>query len=190
MAGLAALCLVAACAAAAAWWTERKGNDPLAGRPRVTDTRAGLSYAVPDGWQHDAAKDKHLVDAFSSQISKTSGAPSSGGGTVLTGRAGQVVPRADLRRAAESAARSNAEFFFPDQRATVEESHAAELDGEPAYTVALRIRNGDDGTSRLEMTLVTVHGERTAFLLGLTTDEADAGIKADIHAVVAGAGVV
>lgn len=187
--GAVALILVAACAVAAAWWSKGGENDPLADRPRVTDTRAGLSYAVPEGWKHDAAKDKDLIDAFSSTMSRTSGAASSGGGTVLAGRAGQAVPRADLRRAAESAARSNAEFFFPDRPATLEDSHATEVDGRPAHTAVLRIRNGDDGTARLEMTLVTVDGTRTAFLLGVTTDEADKQITADIHAVVADATV-
>ncbi|MFF4044855.1 hypothetical protein [Streptomyces sp. NPDC001816] len=187
--GAMALILVAACAVAAVWWSKGEENDPLAGRPRVTDTRAGLSYAVPEGWKHDAAKDKDLIDAFSSTMSRTSGAASSGGGTVLAGRAGQTVPRAQLRRAAESAARSNAEFFYPDRPATLEESHATEVDGRPAHTAVLRIRNGDDGTARLEMTLVTVDGERTAFLLAVTTDEADTQITADIHAVVADATV-
>ncbi|MFF4574550.1 hypothetical protein [Streptomyces sp. NPDC001410] len=187
--GAVALILVAACAVAAVWWSKGEENDPLAGRPRVTDTRAGLSYAVPEGWKHDAAKDKDLIDAFSSTMSRTSGAASSGGGTVLAGRAGQTVPRAELRRAAESAARSNAEFFYPDRPATLEESHATEVDSRPAHTAVLRIRNGDDGTARLEMTLVTVDDERTAFLLAVTTDEADTQITADIHAVVADATV-
>ncbi|MGW2705924.1 hypothetical protein [Streptomyces sp. NPDC001340] len=187
--GALALILVAACAVAAVWWSKGEEDDPLAGRPRVTDTRAGLSYAVPEGWKHDAAKDKDLIDAFSSTMSRTSGAASSGGGTVLAGRAGQTVPRAQLRRAAESAARSNAEFFYPDRPATLEGSHATEVDGRPAHTAVLRIRNGNDGTARLEMTLVTVDGERTAFLLAVTTDEADTQITADIHAVVADATV-
>ncbi|MCZ0991359.1 hypothetical protein O1M54_48040 [Streptomyces diastatochromogenes] len=100
--GAVALILVAVCAVAAAWWSKGGESDPLAGRPRVTDTRAGLSYAVPEGWKHDAAKDKDLIDAFSSTMSRASGAASSGGGTVLAGRAGQTVPRADLRRAAET----------------------------------------------------------------------------------------
>ncbi|MFE1313946.1 hypothetical protein [Streptomyces sp. NPDC058755] len=188
--GAVALILVAACAVAAVWWSKGEEDDPLAGRPRVTDTRAGLSYAVPEGWKHDAAKDKDLIDAFSSTMSRTSGAASSsGGGTVLAGRAGQTVPRAELRRAAESAARSNAEFFYPDRPATLEESHATEVDSRPAHTAVLRIRNGDDGTARLEMTLVTVDDERTAFLLAVTTDEADTQITADVHAVVADATV-
>ncbi|MFJ9817295.1 hypothetical protein ACIRU3_18860 [Streptomyces sp. NPDC101151] len=187
--GAAALIVVAACGAVAVWWPEGAENGPLAGRPRVTDTRAGLSYAVPDGWKHDSAKDKDLIGAFSSQMSRTAGASSSGGATVLAGRAGRPVPRAELGRATESAARSNAEFFYPDRPATLEKSHATELDGRPAQTAVLRIRNGDDGTARLEMTLVTVDGERTAFLLGINTDAADAKVTADIHAVVADATV-
>ncbi len=187
--GAVALVLVAACAVAALWWSRGGKNDPLAGRPRVTDTRAGLTYAVPEGWKHDAAKDKDLIDAFSSTMSRTSGAASSGGGTVLAGRAGQAVPRAELRRAAESAARSNAEFFYPDRPVTLQESHPTEVDGRPAHTAVLRIRNGQDGTARLEMTLVTVDGARTAFLLGVATDESDTQTTADIHAVVADATV-
>ncbi|MEU0007272.1 hypothetical protein ABZ079_24080 [Streptomyces sp. NPDC006314] len=185
VAGLVALLLVVATAAAAFWWTRGGDSGPLAGRPRVTDTRAGLSYGVPEDWKHDPAKDKGLIDAFSSQItSKSHGASTSAGGTVLTGRAGQTVPSAELRRMTESAARSNAEFFFPDQPATLEGSHAAVVDGQPAHTVVLTIP-GDDGRARLEMTLVTAHGERTSFLLGLITGASDPALTADLHDVLA-----
>ncbi|MGW2647344.1 hypothetical protein ACWC2T_21050 [Streptomyces sp. NPDC001393] len=85
----------------------RCAGRPLdAGRPRVTDTRAGLSYAVPEGWKHAPAKDRQLTDA-----------------------------------------------------------------------------------AHLQMTLVTVDGERTSFLLGLTTGTADPKVTADIGAVLADAAV-
>ncbi|MFG2352138.1 hypothetical protein [Streptomyces sp. NPDC048521] len=185
VAGLVALLLVGATAVAAFVWTRGGDSGPLAGRPRVTDTRAGLSYGVPEGWTHDPAEDKGLIDAFSSQItSKAHGASTSAGGTVLTGRAGQTVARADLRRVTEAAARSNAEFFFPDRPATLEESHAAVVDGRPAHTAVLRIEGDGDGT-RLEMTLVTIHAERTSFLLGLTTGTSDPTLTADLHDVLA-----
>ncbi|MGW0769365.1 hypothetical protein [Streptomyces sp. NPDC002676] len=187
--GLVALVVVAVCAVAANWWTQDGGSSPLAGRPRVTDTRAGLSYAVPEGWKHDAAKDKHLVDGFSSQMSRTSGAGSSDGATVLAGRAGQTVARADLRRATEEAARSNVEFFFPDRPATLATSQATEVDGQPAHTVVLRISTDDGGTAGLRMTVVTIHGERTSFLLGITMGTPDPSVTADIQAVVADARV-
>jgi hypothetical protein len=183
--GLSALVLVAACAAAAVWWTRGEDGGPLAGRPRVTDTRAGLSYGVPEGWKHDAAKDKDLIDAFSSQVSRRSGKSSPDYATVMAGPSGRTVPQADLRVTTESAARSNAEFFFPDQQATLEDSHATEVDGRPAHTAVLRIQNGDEGTARLEMTLVTVHGEHTAFLLAVTSDAADKRMTSDVHAIIA-----
>lgn len=179
-----ALLLVVACAAAALWWT-RGESGPPGGRPRVTDTRAGLSYGVPEGWRHDPAKDKGLIDAFSSQItSRAHGASASAGGTVFAGRAGRTVARADLRRVTESAARSNAEFFFPDQPATLEESRATVVDGQPAHTAVLRVQS-DGGDARLEMTLVTIHGERTSFLLGLTTGASGPALTADLHDVLA-----
>ncbi|MFF3918088.1 hypothetical protein ACFYZB_32225 [Streptomyces sp. NPDC001852] len=187
--GLVAGLLVLACAVAAVRWTRGSDSGPLTGRPRVTDTRAGLSYAVPEGWKHDPAKDRELIDAFTSQISTAgSGAPASAGGSVLAGRAGQTVARADLARATETAARSNAEFFFPDRPATVEKSEDVAVDGQPAHTTVLRVA-AEDGTAHLQLTLVTVDGERTSFLLGLTTGRADPKVTTDIAAVLADAAV-
>ncbi|GGW77135.1 hypothetical protein GCM10010503_63750 [Streptomyces lucensis JCM 4490] len=188
MAGFVALLVVVA-AAAAARWTREEDADPLAGRPRVTDTRAGLTYGVPEGWRHDPVKDKGLIDAFTSQItSRTHGASTTSGGTVVAGPAGRPVPRADLRRTTESAARSNAGFFFPDRPATLEESRATLVDGRPAHTAVLRVP-GDDGGARLEMTLVNVDGGHTSFLLGLVSGEPDAALTADLHDVVASTAV-
>ncbi|MEU6671374.1 hypothetical protein [Streptomyces sp. NPDC046727] len=189
VAGLVAVLLVVAGAAAAVRWARGGDPGPLAGRPRVTDSHAGLSYAVPEGWKHDAAEDKKLIGAFSSRISNFSSAGDTGtGGTVLAGRAGQTVPRADLGRMTESVARSNAEFFFPDQPATLAESRDTIVDGQPAHTAVVRIK-GEDGPARLEMTVVTIHGERTSFLLGLSTGAADPAVAQDVEAVLAGATV-
>ncbi|MCG0062354.1 hypothetical protein L0F81_03465 [Streptomyces tricolor] len=189
VAGVIALLLVVAGGVATVRWVRGGDDGPLAGRPRVTDTRAGLSYGVPEGWKHDAAQDKKLIGAFSSQIGNAPAAKSTEtGGTVLAGRAGQAVPRAGLERATESAARSNAAFFFPDRPATLEESHATTLDGQPAHTAVLRIQ-GEQGSSRLKMTVVTIHGERTSFLLGLTTGAADRSVTEDVDAVLASATV-
>ncbi|MBL1082539.1 hypothetical protein JK359_11190 [Streptomyces actinomycinicus] len=188
IAGLVALLVVVA-AAVAVRWTRDGDSGPLAGRPRVTDARAGLSYGIPDGWKHDAAKDKDLIGAFSSQISSVqAGATADTGATVLAGRAGQVVPRADLGRTTEAVARSNAEFFFPDRPAALEDSHDTVVDGRPAHTAVLRIKS-DEGTARLQLTVVTVDGERTSFLLGLTTGAVDPAVTEDVEAVLAGATV-
>ncbi|MER6429487.1 hypothetical protein ABT272_17350 [Streptomyces sp900105245] len=181
------LLLVVACGAAALWSTRGGESGPLAGRPRVTDTRAGLSYGVPDGWKHDPAKDRDLIDAFSSQITRIPGtdhdAAATTGATVLAGRAGRPVSRADLRRTTEAAARSNAEFFFPDRPATLEDSHTTTVDGRPAHTAVLRV-TGDTG-GRLEMTLLTAPGGRTTFLLGVVTGEPDPALVEDLHDVLA-----
>ncbi|MFF9157923.1 hypothetical protein ACF1AB_37510 [Streptomyces sp. NPDC014846] len=185
--GGVALLLVVACGAAALWSTRGGESGPLAGRPRVTDTRAGLSYGVPGGWKHDPAKDRDLIDAFSSQITRNPGtdhgAAATTGATVLAGRAGRPVSRADLRRTTETAARSNAEFFFPDRPATLEDSHTTTVDGRPAHTAVLRV-TGDTG-GRLEMTLLTAPGGRTSFLLGVVTGEPDPALVEDLHDVLA-----
>ncbi|MFF8404683.1 hypothetical protein ACF06P_24040 [Streptomyces sp. NPDC015684] len=189
--GGVALLLVVACGAAALWSTRGGESGPLAGRPRVTDTRAGLSYGVPGGWKHDPAKDRDLIDAFSSQITRIPGtdhgtdhgAAATTGATVLAGRAGRPVSRADLRRTTETAARSNAEFFFPDRPATLEDSHTTTVDGRPAHTAVLRV-TGDTG-GRLEMTLLTAPGGRTSFLLGVVTGEPDPALVEDLHDVLA-----
>ncbi|MEV7128003.1 hypothetical protein [Streptomyces sp. NPDC093260] len=167
LAGLVAV-LVPAVIGGAVWWVNRGEDGPLAGRPRVTDAEAGLSYAVPEDWRHDAAKDEDLIDSFSSQMTRKAEAdgPSS---AFMAGPAGRPVAPADLTRATETAARSNAEFFFPDQSATLQESRSATVGGRPAHTTVLRVTTGDGDTAYLEMTVVTVDSTHTGFLLGVTT---------------------
>ncbi|MGW4226374.1 hypothetical protein ACWEG1_23305 [Streptomyces bauhiniae] len=174
-AGLAALGVTVACGGAALSWSGKDG-----GRPRVTDTRAGVSYAVPEGWRHDPAADRELLGAFSSRISRASDTTEDA--TVLTGAAGRPVPSAELRRAAEGAARSNAAFFFPDAAPTLTESRRTELGGRPAHTVALDVPH-DGGTARVELTVVA--GTHPAFLLALASNAADTRVLADVHAVEA-----
>ncbi|MFG3046107.1 hypothetical protein ACGFZR_14425 [Streptomyces sp. NPDC048241] len=176
-AGFAALGVTVACAGAALAWP---GDD--GGRPRVNDTRAGVSYAVPEGWRHDPAADRKLIGAFSSRITRTSDAAPAEDATVLTGAAGRPVPSGELRRTAEGAARSNAEFFFPDAAPTLAASRRTELGGHPAHTVALDVPH-DGGTARLELTVVA--GDHAAFLLALAADADDTGTLADVHAVEA-----
>ncbi|NMO34509.1 hypothetical protein HG826_13100 [Streptomyces sp. GMY01] len=160
--------LVLALIGGAVWWVNRGEDGPLAGRPRVTDAEAGLSYAVPEGWRHDTAKDEDLIDAFSSQMTKKAEAdgPSS---AFMTGPAGRPVAPAGLKTATETAARSNAEFFFPDQPATLQESRPATVGGRPAHTAVLRVATSDGDTAYLELTVVAVDSAHTGFLLGLTT---------------------
>ncbi|MBV1946929.1 hypothetical protein [Streptomyces sp. BV129] len=178
-AGLAALGVTVACAGAALSWPGEDG-----GEPRVNDTRAGVSYSVPEGWRHDAAADRELIGAFSSRISRTSDAAAAEDATVLTGAAGRPVPSAELRRTAEGAARSNAAFFFPDAAPTLTESRRTELGGRPAHTVALDVPH-DGGTARVELTVVAAPGDHAAFLLALASDAGDADVLADVHAVEA-----
>ncbi|MFF0712553.1 hypothetical protein ACWEVM_25235 [Streptomyces bauhiniae] len=174
-AGLAALGVTVACGGAALSWSGKE-----AGRPRVNDTRAGVSYAVPEGWRHDPAADRELLGAFSSRISRASDTAEDA--TVLTGAAGRPVPSEQLRRTAEGAARSNAAFFFPDAAPTLTESRRTELGGRPAHTVALDVPH-DGGTARVELTVVA--GTHPAFLLALASDAADTRVLADVHAVEA-----
>ncbi|MFF7381340.1 hypothetical protein [Streptomyces griseoluteus] len=174
-AGLAALGVTVACGGAALSWA---GGD----RPRVTDTRAGVSYTVPDGWRHDPAADRELLGAFSSRISRASAAAPAEDATVLTGAAGRPVRSAALRRTAEGAARSNAAFFFPDAAPTLTESRRTELGGHLAHTVALDVPH-DGGTARVELTVVA--GDHPAFLLALASNASDPHVLADVHAVEA-----
>ncbi|MGW1894398.1 hypothetical protein ACWCP6_29780 [Streptomyces sp. NPDC002004] len=178
------MALLIVAGAATAWWLTRDDESgPLAGRPRVTDTRAGLSYAIPEGWRHSPAKDRDLIDAFTSQITKAGSGEA--GSVVFTGRARQVVPEADLRRQTEFAARSNAEFFFPDQRATLEDSRPTTVDGRPAHAVKVRVADGKGGMSHLEMVLVTVNGHRTSFVLGVVTASPGSATGREIDEIVA-----
>ncbi|GGY01591.1 hypothetical protein [Streptomyces hiroshimensis] len=170
---VAALVLLLAAAAAGGWWLTRdEDSSPFAGRPRVTDGAAGLSYAIPEGWKHE--EQQKLIGAFTSSVTKTD-TGGEGGSTVLSGRAG-AVPQPALQRQAERAARSNAEFFYPDGSSEIEESRPTTVDGRPAHTVALRVSDGKHGTGspegsggagHLRLTLVAVDDSRSAFLLGI-----------------------
>ncbi|QKV90869.1 hypothetical protein HUT19_03210 [Streptomyces sp. NA02950] len=171
VAGVIAVLLLLAAGAGATWWlTHDEDGSPLAGRPRVTDRAAGLSYGIPEGWQRDSGD---LLDAFTSSITMRPAKDTPGaeedteddGSVVLAGRGGPV-PSSALRQRAEDAARSNAEFFYPDGRSALEESQAVEVGDRPAHTVALTVHDG--GTDHhLRLTLVSVRDDRAAFLLGV-----------------------
>ncbi|RCG25819.1 hypothetical protein DQ392_00800 [Streptomyces reniochalinae] len=168
------------------WLLRARDEAPLADRPRVSDSRAGVSYALPPGWGLDRREDADLVDAFSSRITRTT-AGSGSGGTVLTGRSGQVVPTADLGTYTEAAAGSNAEFFFPRRPAELVGSRATEVSGHPAHTVALRLpARGGRPAGHLLMTVVTVDSDRTSFVLGIATGGSRAGVH-DVEDVLASA---
>lgn len=145
--------------AATAWWLTRDTDDsPFAGRPRVTDERAGLSYAIPEGWKKPEHKD--LIDAFSSVIGTEKGS------SVLAGPS-DPVPEPELKLRTERAARSNAEFFFPDRAVRLEESRPTTVSGRPAHTVALTVSGEKDRAVHLRMTVVASGEGRAGFLLGL-----------------------
>lgn len=161
----------------AGWWLMRDGDDaPLADRPRVTDDRAGLSYAIPGGWEESKKGD--LIDAFSSSIG-TKGESAEDGGVVLAGQAGALA-KSELKPEAERAARSNAQYFFPDGSSQVSESRATTVQDRPAHSVVLTVKDGEGGTSHLRLTLVSVTDERSGFLLGVAQpDGADTREEVD-----------
>ncbi|MEU1817089.1 hypothetical protein ABZ543_18100 [Streptomyces roseifaciens] len=182
---VAALVLLLVAGIAAGWWlTREEDSSPFAGRPRVTDGAAGLSYAIPGGWEHEEGK--KLIGAFTSSVTKEhagtgngtgsgSGASGEGGSTVLAGRAA-AMPQAALQQQAERAARSNAVFFYPEGSSEVAESRPTTVGGRPAHTVALRVSEGKrgsavpegaGGTGHLRLTLIAVDDSRSAFLLGI-----------------------
>ncbi|MEU9111118.1 hypothetical protein AB0D04_04760 [Streptomyces sp. NPDC048483] len=160
---VAVLILLAAGGTATAWWLTRdKDDSPLADRPRVTDKAAGLSYAVPEGW---TKRKGDLIAAFTSSIA-TQRTHDKGGSVVLAGR-GRSMPQSALKQQTEIAARSNAEFFYPDQGSMVQESRATTVSGRPAHTVALKVNDGKGGTGHLRLTLIAADKRRSAFLLGV-----------------------
>ncbi|MBL1101097.1 hypothetical protein [Streptomyces coffeae] len=194
-AGAVAVLLVLAAGAGATWWlTHDEDGSPLAGRPRVADRAAGLSYGIPEGWKRNKGG---LIDAFTSSITQRRAKDAPGavdhaeedGSVVLAGRGGPVPPSA-LRQRAESAARSNAEFFYPDGSSTLEESRAVEVDDRPAHTVALTVRDRESGTDHhLRLTLVSVRDDRAALLLGVSLSPEKAA-RQEVDTVLESAGVL
>ncbi|MDT0453749.1 APA family fibronectin-binding glycoprotein [Streptomyces hesseae] len=186
--GLTALVVLLAGVGTLAWWLTRDVDDsPLAGRPRVNNTAAGLSYAIPAGWEHDAAKDAKLMSAFTSQMVKKPGAGAEEdalGAVVMAGRSRQVVPASGLRQQTEHAARSNAEFFFPDRPATLEDSHPAKVGDQPAHSVTLKISGPKGSTDHLRMTVTTIDNRRTSFVMGLYGDTPTATTGKEVDAVL------
>ncbi|MFE0252006.1 hypothetical protein [Streptomyces sp. NPDC059010] len=152
-------------------WRLVYGDDggPLAGRPRVSDSASGISYAIPEGWKQGKGK---LIGAFTSTIAQkqadNEGADDSSGSTVLAGR-GEGVAEGQLGAYTERWARSNAEFFLPYRRMSKGESRALTVDGRPAHTVVVNVADSDTGPGRLRMTVVSVDDSRVAFLIGITT---------------------
>ncbi|MFI0737455.1 hypothetical protein ACH4PU_04965 [Streptomyces sp. NPDC021100] len=163
VAGAVALAVLAGGSAGAWWLTRDTDGSPLAGRPRVTDRAAGLSYAIPKGWEQD--RKEKLIDAFTTAIGRKK-QDDHHMAVVLTGRSGAIA-QDRLRMWAERSARSNAEFFYPDRPVAAEESRPASVDGHPAHTVTLRVDAEEGGPARLRMTLLRVDDSRAAFLLGI-----------------------
>ncbi|RLU79967.1 hypothetical protein CTZ27_36080 [Streptomyces griseocarneus] len=171
---VAALVFVLAVGSTAAWWLLRDDDSsPLAGRPRVADEQAGISYAVPEGWERSDGK---LIDAFTSSVDTKHGT-GDGGSTVLAGRS-DAIPESDLRRQVERAAKSNAVFFYPDGSSQPEESRPTTVSHRPAHTVVLRVNDGHGGTARLRMTLIAASDHASAFLLGIDQPAGPAEDKA------------
>ncbi|MCH0538675.1 hypothetical protein I3F58_03685 [Streptomyces sp. MUM 203J] len=155
---------------AVAWWAMRDGDGPFAGRPRVNDGKAGLSYAIPEGWQRNEDK---LLDAFTSAVTgEGPGGAGGSGGSVLAGRAGGI-PQARLKQQTERAAYSNAEFFCPDGGKTLRRSEATAVGDRPAHTVVVEVTRPACGTLHLRMTIISVDDDRSAFLIGLAQDKGD-----------------
>jgi hypothetical protein len=178
-----ALVLVLAAGTATTWWlTREEDNSPLAGRPRVEDTKAGLSYGIPEGWKRNDGE--KLIDAFTSMLVRkpTPGSGDEEASTVLAGR-GQGVPREALKEKAELYARSNAEFFYPDGSSTPKESRQTTVSGRPAHTVTLNVRNGEGGTGQLRFTLVRLGESRSAFIMGVA-NTADPAQRREVAAVL------
>ncbi|QKW54052.1 hypothetical protein [Streptomyces buecherae] len=163
--GLVALVLLLVGGTTAWWLTRDEDRSQLADQPRVVDEKAGISYAIPEGWERSKGG---LIDAFTSAADNKSG--DGKGGSIMAGRAGGV-PQPKLRYEAERAASSNAEFFCPDGTSTPQESRATTVGDRPAHTAVLKVAHPDCGTLYLRMTLVSLDDSRSAFLLGLTEQQ-------------------
>lgn len=165
VAGLLALLLLLAGGATAWWVTRDEDRSPLAGQPRITDEKAGISYPIPEGWKPNK---NDLIDAFTSAAGMKS--TDGEGSSVMAGRA-DGVPQSRLRYEAERAASSNAEFFCPDSKATPQESKATTVSDRPAHTAVLKVTHPDCGTLHLRLTLISLDDNRSAFLLGITEQQ-------------------
>ncbi|MFK8911818.1 hypothetical protein, partial [Streptomyces sp. YS-3] len=109
------------------------------------------------------------------------------GGAVLAGR-GAPLDESALRARTETAARSNAEFFYPDGTSSMEESRATKVSGRPAYTVVLRTQDESGRAGRLRLTIVARGEDRSAFLLGVT-EAPESAESREVDAVLADAAV-
>ncbi|MDI3403435.1 hypothetical protein [Streptomyces cavernicola] len=178
---VAAVVFALLAAAGVAWWLLRD-QSPLAGRPRVTDKTAGVSYGIPEGWKHQKGD---LASPFTSAIVKQ---PSDGEvekSTVIAGR-GDGVPESELKETTELAARSNAEFFAPNGSSKLKESKSATVDGRAGHSTTVEMADGEGAKLYMRITVVSMGDSRSVFLLGffpqLGTPE-----ESDVDAVVASA---
>lgn len=170
-----ALVLVLLGGSAVTWWLAHDpGESRLAELPRVTDDKAGISYALPEGWEHSEGEE--LISAFSSMINAgrlEKGVDEEVRASVLAGPTGGI-PESDLRRETEQAATSNTVYFFPDGSSSLQDSHPTTISDRPAHTVVLRFEDGNGQTGHLRMTVVSVDDQRSAFLLGIALSDGPA----------------
>ncbi|MFI1826202.1 hypothetical protein ACH41E_07045 [Streptomyces sp. NPDC020412] len=169
---------------AVVWWLTRNDGSSLADRPRVKDGKAGISFALPEGWRDERIG---LIDAFTSAATGRAAEGTRddglGAGSLLAGRGGAVT-QSGLRRVTERSAASNAVFFCPDGRATIQESKATTVDERPAHTVVMKVTGSDCGELHLRMNVVAVDDTRSGFLLGITdgTETANSRLIDDVLA--------
>lgn len=138
----------------------------------VVDSRTGLSYRLPEGWNEKPKQD--LIEFFSSAAG--SGQPGDRyGGIMGTGPLAGLFAAGEqgLKAQAQSAAIGFAEFFVPYEGSRrFVTGKAVKVGGRNAYRVRLMVKPDSEKDAVVEVVVVNLEG-KDAFAMGVVQPASD-----------------
>lgn len=157
-------------------------DGPGANGRRIVDSKAGLSYELPSGWEEKPSED--LLEYFSSASGIETG--SDGNGAILSlgpveGLFAEEAP--DLATMAEGLATDFAEFFIPFEGGRNKAAdEALKVGGRDAHRVKLEITPDEAPPATVEAVVVMLD-EGAAFALGVVSPQ-DEGLEQQTSAAL------
>lgn len=143
--------------------------------PRVTDTDAHLSYALPPAWEQ---RKDNLTKPFTSSIApKAKPAKDEGAMVVAFPHGTKVSERAtpeQLQAQARSVAFQNAEFFAPQEGSREAVStRSLEIGGRPAATASFRIvfKDATRAPAYVRVVLLFTADDAISYVFGMTSPD-------------------
>ncbi|MFI6321688.1 hypothetical protein ACIBG8_29425 [Nonomuraea sp. NPDC050556] len=143
--------------------------------PRVTDTGAHVTYALPPAWEQ---RKDNLTKPFTSSIApKAKPAKDEGAVVVAFPHGAKVTGKASpeqLQAQAKSVAFRNAEFFAPQEGSREAVStRSLEIDGRPAATASFRIvfKDATRSPTYVRIVLLYTADDAISYVFGMTSPD-------------------